>query len=209
MQRDYESLKDWFESQIDVCFQLLPDAKMPDARRRFYSKAESKLLEKEQIELLRQRRTEQPLTWFESVRMAYAWVYGASQDASIGVLLFAIKDKKKSEFGAQRFSREEVSRWLSAIGMKSVYQFDRRQPQPKEQVSGRWPWGDHHTELLGHLEAAARRYWQNYDPTDATTAPTNKDVAAWLVTKRKVSQKMAESIASMLRPDGLATGPRK
>ena len=30
MQRDYESLKDWFESQIDVCFQLLPDAKMPD-----------------------------------------------------------------------------------------------------------------------------------------------------------------------------------
>ncbi len=209
MQRDYESLKDWFKSQLDVCFQLTSDAKVPDARRKLYSKAESKLWEKEQIELLRQRRTEQPLIWLESVRMAYAWVYGASQDASVGALLYAILDKKKSEFGAQRFSREEVSRWLTAIGMKSVYQFDRIQPQPIEQASGRWPWGDHHTELLGHLEATARRYWQNYDPTDATTAPTNKDVAEWLVNERKLSQKTAESIASMLRPDGLPTGPRK
>lgn len=72
-----------------------------------------------------------------------------------------------------------------------------------------WPWGNHHTESLGHLEAAAKRLWVNYDPTDATTAPTNKAVSEWLITERKVSQKMAESIASILRPDGLATGPRK
>ncbi len=73
----------------------------------------------------------------------------------------------------------------------------------------RWPWGNHHTDILGHVEAAAKRFWVNYDPTDATTAPTNKDVSEWLITERKVSQKMAESIASILRPDGLATGPRK
>lgn len=108
-----------------------------------------------------------------------------------------------------RIRRAEISRWLSAIGMKSVYRFNQSQPQPIEKASGRWPWGDHHTELLGHLDATARRYWQNYDPTDATTAPTNKDVAEWLVNERKLSQKMAESIASMLRPDGLPTGPRK
>jgi hypothetical protein len=72
-----------------------------------------------------------------------------------------------------------------------------------------WPWGNHHTDSLGHLEAAALRYWVNYDPTDATTAPTNKAVSEWLIAERKVSQKMAESIASILRPDGLATGPRK
>jgi len=75
--------------------------------------------------------------------------------------------------------------------------------------SARWPWGNHHTELLGHLEAAALRYWVNYDPTDATTAPTNKDVSEWLMNERKLPQKPAESIASMLRPDRLPTGPRK
>lgn len=116
---------------------------------------------------------------------------------------------KQTQFQNQEFDRQSIVKWLSAIGMKSVYQFDKSQPPAIENVSGRWPWGDHHTELLGHLEAAARRYWVNYEPTDATTAPTNKDVAEWLVTERKVSQKMAESIASMLRPDGLATGPRK
>ena len=73
-----------------------------------------------------------------------------------------------------------------------------------------WPWGSHHTELLGHLEAAARRYWgENYVPSDATTASTNATVSEWLQTERKVSRTMANSIASMLRPDGLPTGPRK
>jgi hypothetical protein len=74
---------------------------------------------------------------------------------------------------------------------------------------GRWPWGSHHTETLGHLEAAARRFWVNYDPTDTTTAPTNADVAAWLKSDRRVSKTMAEAIASILRIDGLPTGPRK
>lgn len=108
-----------------------------------------------------------------------------------------------------KFTRKELSRWLSAIGLKSVYQFDQGPPATIETPFGHWPWDNHHTELLGHLEAAARRYWQRYDPTDATTAPINKDVAEWLMTERKLSQKMAESIASMLRPDGLPTGPRK
>lgn len=84
-----------------------------------------------------------------------------------------------------------------------------KQEQPAKAAASRWPWGNHHTELLGHLEAAALRHWVNHDPDDATTAPTNKDVAEWLVSERNVSQKMAESIASMLRPDGLPTGPRK
>jgi len=114
-----------------------------------------------------------------------------------------------ADFNKQKFSRNELARWLIAIGQKSSYQFDRNRSEPIQAPSGRWPWGNHHTELLGHLEAAARRYWQNYDPADATTAPTNKDVAEWLITERKLSQKPAESIASMLRPDGLPTGPRK
>ena len=73
----------------------------------------------------------------------------------------------------------------------------------------RWPWGSHHTDTLGHLEAAAERFWVNYDPTDATTAPTNSDVSNWLQKNKKISKAKANSIASMLRPDDLPTGPRK
>lgn len=73
----------------------------------------------------------------------------------------------------------------------------------------RWPWGNHHTEALGHLEAAARRWWVNYDLMDATTMPTNAEVADWLKNERGVSQTSADAMASILRLDGLKTGPRK
>lgn len=73
--------------------------------------------------------------------------------------------------------------------------------------AAQWPWGTHNTKLLSHLEAAARRFWTNYDPTDKTTAPTNEQVSGWLQT-RGVSRRNAEVIATLLRADGLPTGPR-
>ncbi len=74
----------------------------------------------------------------------------------------------------------------------------------------RWPWGNHHTELLGHLDAAARQFWTGYDPADAKrTAPKVEAVKEWLKAERKVTDNMAGAIATMLRPDGLPTGPRK
>ena len=75
-------------------------------------------------------------------------------------------------------------------------------------VIQRWPWGDHHTETLGLLEAAANRFWIRYDPSDLSTAPTNDMVSAWLVDTKGSSKGRANAIASMLRPDGLPTGPR-
>ena len=81
---------------------------------------------------------------------------------------------------------------------------------------GCWPWGNHQTELLGHLEAAAREFWTGYDPQNAkATAPKNETVIAWLEArnvpgqKKKVSNQMATAIATMLRPEDLPTGPRK
>ena len=73
----------------------------------------------------------------------------------------------------------------------------------------RWPWGSHHTETLGHLEAAAKRFWILYAPGRNDTAPTNDMVATWLQNERGISREKARAIASMLRPDGLPTGPRK
>ena len=83
----------------------------------------------------------------------------------------------------------------------------RSSPKGQIPIAGKWPWGSHHTELLGHLEAAAHRSWANFDPTDNTTAPTNEAVSAWLA-ERGVSKRGADAIASILRVNGLPTGPR-
>jgi len=71
-----------------------------------------------------------------------------------------------------------------------------------------WPWGNHDTEGLRNLAAAAERFWKNYDSTDPTTAPTNQQVIDWLKAKG-VATRTAEVIASILRADGLPTGPRR
>lgn len=89
-----------------------------------------------------------------------------------------------------------------------------RMPEPSENGKAvikapHWPWGTHHTEYLGHLEAAARKWWNLYDASDPTTAPTNDMVSEWLQTERHLSREKARAIASMLRPDGLPTGPRR
>lgn len=123
-------------------------------------------------------------------------------------------DPTRESFEYAYFSRLELHRWLEAISCKSLYCFDHSAAEFNSTNSlpakaGRWPWGVHHTSMLGHLEAAARRFWVDYDPTDQTTAVTNAHIIDWLSTERKVSKKMAEAIATMLRVDGLPTGPRK
>lgn len=127
-----------------------------------------------------------------------------------------LNNYRMCDFQVQTFQRHRIVCWLKAIGQKSIYQFDLRTPVEatdvvlqNEPIASNWPWGSHHTEALGHLEAAALRWWKLYDPAESDTAPTNKQVSEWLQKERGLSQKMADSIASILRPDGLATGPRK
>jgi len=71
-----------------------------------------------------------------------------------------------------------------------------------------WPWGLHETELLRKLRAAADRFWVNYDESDASTAPTNDQVVAWLE-NQGVSTNISKAMATILRADGIAPGPRK
>ena len=83
-------------------------------------------------------------------------------------------------------------------------------PQPEASAPGkRWPWGDHHTDALGHLEAAGLRHWQWFDPSDHSTAPTNETVIGWLKSERKVSDNLARAMATILRADKLPHGPRR
>lgn len=72
----------------------------------------------------------------------------------------------------------------------------------------RWPWGEHETKLLRQLAAAAEEFWKLYDPADPSTAPTNAQVSGWLV-RRGVPERSAGAIATILRADGLPSGPRK
>ena len=74
-------------------------------------------------------------------------------------------------------------------------------------AGGRWPWGEHETELLKLLADAAKRFWVNFDPANNETAPKNEDVSNWLK-ERNVSGRNADAIATILRADGLPTGPR-
>jgi hypothetical protein len=127
-----------------------------------------------------------------------------------------LNDQNETAFDAQKFTREELVRWLSAIEIKSEYQFyDLHHTVgfspnfANKNNSTKWPWGEYETKLLQHLEAAANRFWVNYDPTDPSSAPVNQDVSTWLQDQRALSKKMGDSIATILRVDGLKTGPRK
>lgn len=95
-----------------------------------------------------------------------------------------------------------IKEWCTENGLKPYFLF------PYEEASNKWPWGDYETEHLKHLAAAANKFWKNFDPTDNTTAPTNETVQNFLKDKG-VSQKIAESMATILRADKLPPGPRK
>ena len=104
--------------------------------------------------------------------------------------------------------KERVTARLQALQSRAYELKTGTGPASPTTPAGRWPWGNHHTKALGHLEAAATRWWLNYDPDDSSTAPRNQDVIDWLVKEREVSRTLAEAMASILRVDGLKTGPR-
>lgn len=66
---------------------------------------------------------------------------------------------------------------------------------------GRWPWGDHETELLKLLAEAVRQHWEQYDSTDPNMAPSkNAEVADWI---------RDQLVARGLREKGSATSLAK
>lgn len=99
-----------------------------------------------------------------------------------------------------------IATWARTIGLELPTGFVW-QPEAITDVSN-WPWGRHNTVLLQKLAMAADRFWKNYDSSDPSTAPTNKQVIDWLV-EQGVATRTAEVIATILRVDGLPTGPRK
>lgn len=77
------------------------------------------------------------------------------------------------------------------------------------QGAPRWP--SHDTQKLTALRMAAVRFWSNYDQSDSSTAHKNEEVSEWLQTQYKglIEKTLADSMATILRADGLKPGPRK
>ena len=82
------------------------------------------------------------------------------------------------------------------------------EPDKRDAEILEWPWGSRETKFLGHLAEAAKELWSRYDPTDATTAPTNGQVRDFLI-KRKVATRVAQVMAQILRADELPSGNHK
>ncbi len=100
----------------------------------------------------------------------------------------------------------EFAGWLRVIGHQAPPDFPWTPAEldPSHMV---WPWGRHTTKDLALLARAADKFWKHYDPGDTTTAPTNEAVIEWLV-QNDMARRKAEVVASLLRADGVPTGPR-
>jgi len=102
-----------------------------------------------------------------------------------------------------RIKTDDFVVWCTAKGFAHNIP-NRVAPQP----TTKWPWGDYETALLRRLASAAEEWWSTYDPASPATAPKNKEVKDWLI-DQGVSDRVAENMATILRADGLKTGPRK
>ncbi len=119
--------------------------------------------------------------------------------------------------GSQRFSRKAISEWMEKECLNSSFPFAKeKNAENNNQKFGlsspvvtKWPWGDHTTKDLEHLEAAGNKFWKLYDPADPSTAPTIDQVKDWLNQERGVPKERAYYIASILRADGLPDGRRR
>jgi hypothetical protein len=142
------------------------------------------------------------LTILKDCTKYYQWAWAS---------YFASKLRLLVDIGGRRPVRVDPFDWLAWAETKSI---TIPQPlrvlssTPTQQPRSKWPWGDYETELLRRLAHAGTKFWQLYDPSDPSTAPTNEQVSKWLE-DQGVSKRVAEVMAQILRADGLPTGPRK
>lgn len=76
-------------------------------------------------------------------------------------------------------------------------------------LPGRWPWGAHETQMLKALAKVATKHWGNYNPADPSTATATNEMVKQELIDAGVSKRVAEAMATALRPDGLPRGPRR
>jgi hypothetical protein len=152
------------------------------------------------------------VTFLAAKRLGFSFLlFGVALLTELGWLALLAHRRFKRVEHAQSWLIDSVNWNIQRLKAHGLCKLPESSDEPVKGIETpfRWPWGGHHTEYLGHLEAAARKWWILYDSSDPTTAPTNEMVSDWLQSERNLSREKARAIASMLRPDGLPTGPRK
>lgn len=102
--------------------------------------------------------------------------------------------------------------WAQSLRLELPLQFPLKPMHAVREANSLW--GSHRTKRLDDLMAAAHEFWRpieeggRYDLSDPTTAPKNEVVEEWLLRERNVTRKAREVMATILRADGLAPGPR-
>lgn len=123
--------------------------------------------------------------------------YGTQDTHSIGDdgIVFTLEG---AHLGFLRITRNALDAFMTKRGIEAS--------AAPGAAGARWP--KHETAKLTALRLAAVKFWANYDRSNPDTAPKNAEVSAWLVETHKVSSQLADAMASILRADGLKTGPR-
>jgi hypothetical protein len=146
------------------------------------------------------RAFKQPPQQFEDLLTMAKGSIGAG-----GILKLLSKSDEGLEEGEIKLSI--FASWLKTVPHTPPPEFTW-QPEAITLSNMNWPWGRHETDLLRKLAAAANKFWARYLPDDPSTAPTNQQIIDWLI-EQGVAMRTAEIMATILRADGLQTGPRK
>lgn len=121
-----------------------------------------------------------------------------------GILKVAHASDKTVDFSEVEMAH--FASWLRTMRRKTPEAFAWA-PEELRPGNHQWPWGSHTTKDLDLLARAADKFWKHYTPSDKSTAPRNEEVRDWLIAQG-MAKRTAEVVASLLRADGLPTGPR-
>lgn len=100
------------------------------------------------------------------------------------------------------------SAWLKAAKHRPPEEFPWIPDEmPSSNLS--WPWGDYETDLLNKIALAVEHFWKDFDTDSTKSIPKKMEVTDWLVKHGVKSNNIAEAIATIIRPDGLSTRPKR
>lgn len=144
--------------------------------------------------------------------------HGQYQAALSAVSAGVLKVKAPSQFmSSWTVDVGDFVEWARRVGLELSPVLElaaSRHVAPQHSLAdGRWPWGDYETRLLRWVAVAVRRFWVNYDPSDRSTAPTEKVVVQWLLAHQEkmgeeLSGREAQLIAQLVKADSVGPGPR-
>jgi hypothetical protein len=137
-------------------------------------------------------------------------------DRSI-IALESIKNKELKPFKHTRglvFSFEtEAYKVLIKEFVRFAYKWQWKLPKnfPKnaeflESETKECPFCHYETKLLKIQGEAIKKFWADFDPMKPGTEPKKTTVMNWLKSEYRISDKSADAIATIIRPDGLSPG---